>query len=116
VMFTGTGGLVAYGLITDLLITVLIFVWAEAYQRRQLGKHGKRRSVWLLMVFAVILAPFVMLQIGVAGCVIILQAGIFNGANAYGIDKIITWLPFAFWGLLAVGIVWGLLSIRRAAR
>jgi uncharacterized membrane protein len=115
-MFTGVSGIVAYGLITDLLITVLIFVWAEAYQRKQLAKHGKRRSAWLLAVFAAVLAPFVMLQIGVAGCLVILQVGVFNGQNAFGIDNLITWLPFAFWGLLAAGIGWGLLSMQRAGR
>jgi hypothetical protein len=115
-MFSDFNSILASVLFTDLLITALLFVWAEHYQRKQLARRGKRMSVWWMVAFAVFLAPFVLLQIGVAGCLVVMQLAISSSGHGLLLDRLFNWLPFILWGFLAAGIVWGLLSLRRAAR
>ncbi len=103
----------AYLLLTDLLVTAALYVWFEAFQRKQMTKRGKRRAQWFLILVSVLLAPFVVLQIGLAGCVLALQFMALNKGAESWLNNLVNFAPFLLWALLAMVIAGGLWSMRR---
>lgn len=101
----------AYG-----LIALSLFAFAEAYQRRKQARLGKRSPVWVIVLFAILLAPFILLQIVVAGCVVVLSMGGMTPSNPQLADMIVAWAPAGLLIILALVALFGLLSMGRAGR
>ena len=115
-MLNSANGVTIYLVTAYALLALCLFAFAEAYQRRKQVRLGKRRPVWLIVAFALLLAPFILLQIVVAGCVIILSTGGIGRPVPGLADAIFAWAPSGLLVILAVIAIFGLLSMRRAGR